>query len=434
MTVKMRNEITHLQLPRPIAIVGLGISGDATLRLLLKSGIPRKDILTFDQKSLADFNDPQQLLEVNPQTLCVSPGVPLSTPWIQETLKAGARLTSELEIAFSFITTEKIVATTGSVGKSTTTALMGYGAKTADPHSFCGGNLGTPLAQYACDLIDGKTPAQFVLLELSSYQLENFTNLKADLSVFTFLSPNHLERYSSLQQYYDTKLTLLHRTRRWVIVNKNGGDNLSQFQAIQKKYSSLEFSYVDRNSLPSNANPQLVGAHNLDNLAMAFAVAEKLRWPPASYQAMLSFAGLSHRMENVGRFNSVLFINDSKATTMDSVLQAFQSVAGECIGKVHLLLGGRDKNLPWHQLKPLAQEKNLSVTFFGECANTAKEQSQISGSVFPKLGEALSHLSQNIHANDIVLFSPGGTSLDEFKNFEDRGNYFKNWVLSKFKN
>lgn len=428
----MRNGPLHLQLPRPIAIVGLGISGDSVLQLLIKSGIPRSEIFTFDQKQVADFNDPQALMAKTPQTLCVSPGVPLSTPWITQAIKSGVRLTSELEIAFAFLQSEKVICITGSLGKSTTTALLGEGALTFDSGRFCGGNLGIPLAKYALNLLNGFSRAQNVILELSSYQLENFSNLKSDLSVFTFLSANHLERYSNLQSYYDTKLSLLEKTRQTVVVNRNGGDNLGQIESKQSQYSFLDFAFTDRNSLSSQDHPKLIGSHNLDNVAVAFAVADKMGWPASAKKAMLNFPGLPHRMENVGRWQNILFINDSKATTMDSVLEAYNSLQSEKKGEIHLLLGGRDKNLPWNQLTSLSQEKDLRISFFGECGDKAKQMSRLEGSVFSKLQDALTMLGPQLKENDIVLFSPGGTSLDEFKNFEERGLFFKNWVLTKF--
>ena len=430
----MRNELLHLHLPRPIAIVGLGISGEALLKLLIQAGVPRSEILTFDQKQKADFNTPETLLAHKPQTLCISPGVPLQSPWIQTALKTGLRLSSELEIAFSFLTSEKVIAITGSVGKSTTTALLGEGAKALNSSNFCGGNLGKPLADYACDVIAGKPHAEYVLLELSSYQLENFSNLKSDLSVFTFLSPNHLERYSSLQEYYDTKLSLLEKTRQWVVVNNNGGDCRKQIEALESRYSYLKFSFVDRRNLPLHSESALVGEHNLDNMSVAMTVVEKMQWPAKAQEAMRAFPGLAHRMENVGRFQNILFINDSKATTMDSVLQAFKSVQKRARGHVHLLLGGRDKNLPWSQLSVLKNETNLQIHFFGEFGEGAKTQSQLPGSSEKTLQQCLATLKNTLQTQDIVLLSPGGTSLDEFKNFEDRGDFFKRWVLSEFKN
>lgn len=437
----MRSEFLNLKIPLPIAVIGLGISGNSALELLLCLGVPRNQISTFDSKAPADFKDPELLLETaGPRSFCVSPGVPLSTDWIASALGAGVRITSELEISFSFLTSEMVIGITGSVGKSTTTSLLGAGALAVDPHTFVGGNLGTPLAQYVIDLLaKHRQRAELVLLELSSYQLENFSNLRSDISLLTFLSPNHMERYPSLEKYYASKLSLFDRTQKFAVLNKAGGAAASKLQEIQSKNPILEVSIADRESSQFKFRlvhkPALVGLHNQDNLAMAFLVADKLHWPQASYEAMLSFPGLPHRLESLGRHKNILFLNDSKATTIDSVLQAVASIQSEFAGsKIHLLLGGRDKNLPWQNLSTLGQSADLSFSFFGEFAAGAQAKSRLAGNSFQDLKSCLRDYRTWISHRDVVLFSPGGTSHDEFKNFEERGLYFKRWVLSEFQN
>jgi UDP-N-acetylmuramoylalanine--D-glutamate ligase len=435
----MRPELHKLDLPLPIAIIGLGLSGDAVLKLLLKAGVERSEILTFDQKSPADFQDAEQLLSVGkPKTLCVSPGVPLAQNWIQSCLQQGARLTGELEIAFAFLTSEKVVAITGALGKSTTTSILGAGVAAVDPNAFVGGNLGLPLAEYAAGLISGnRNKALYVLLELSSYQLENFRNLKCDVAVLTHLSPNHLERYQNLQHYYATKMQLFQHATRLGILNRGGGDIASLQDRIQTFNPSLKWVLTDRNDpgfqTRLKQKPNLVGTHNLDNLSLAFAVAEFFQWPQESFNAMIRFPGLSHRLENCGTVRDVLFLNDSKATSINSVLQALSSVTGDHPNqRVHLLVGGKDKNLPWEDLSVAGRNPNVLFYFFGEIGSKAQHKSQLQGPIFPKLGACLSALKTNLKSGDIVLLSPGGTSWDEFKNFEERGAYFKNWILSEF--
>ncbi len=435
----MRPELHKLDLPLPIAIIGLGLSGEAVLKLLLAAGIERSQILTFDQKSPADFQDTEKLLSIGkPKTLCVSPGVPLAQSWIQECLQQGLRLTSELEIAFAFLTSEKVVAITGALGKSTTTSILGTGVTAIDPNAFVGGNLGFPLAEYATGLISGnRNKALFVLLELSSYQLENFRNLKCEAAVLTHLSPNHLERYQNLQHYYETKMRLFQHATGLGVLNRSGGDIGALREQIQAFNSSINWVLTDRSDLGFQTRlkqkPNLVGTHNLDNLSLAFAVAEFFRWPQESFNAMIKFPGLAHRLENCGTIQDVLFLNDSKATSISSVLQALNSVTGDHPDRrVHLLVGGKDKNLPWEDLRVAGRNPNVLFYFFGEIGPKAQEKSQLPGPVFSKLGACLSGLKKTLKSGDIVLLSPGGTSWDEFKNFEERGTYFKNWILSEF--
>ncbi len=431
MIVQMSEFIKNLK--TPIAIVGMGKSGEAARRLLLHCGVPSQSILTFDVKlDSVDFNDPALLLSKGqPQTLVVSPGVPLSSSWIQDAQSAGLKITSELSLACSCLTTERLIGVTGSVGKSTTVSLLGTGLEAFTTAFFVGGNLGTPFAEYAIDVLSGARPrADWVVLELSSYQLENCENLSLDFSAITYFTSNHLERYESLEHYYRTKWNILSLTKKMMLLNSEGGDLVEYFKnnhheqikVISKNDPTLE-SYQLEKAL-------LIGQHNQDNLALASSLAQAAGWPPASIDGMKSFKGLVHRLENVGTFKNIRFINDSKATAMDSVLiaatAAYDTLEGS--GKLFLLLGGRDKNLPWQDLGPLKNFRNIEFVFFGECRNIAQQKSTLPGSSFSHLGEALTHTFQRANPQDTVLLSPGGTSLDEFKSFEERGNFFKRKV------
>ena len=423
----------------PIAIIGMGKSGQSAQRLLLEIGVPADQILTFDKKSPAQYGNELELMKSGqPKSLCVSPGVALSSPWILAARSEGVSITSELEIAFAFVTDECVIGITGSVGKSTTTALIHTGCQAEDPNAFIGGNFGIPLADYSLNILrDSKLKAKSLVLELSSYQLENFANLKTDISVLTSLNPNHLERYPSLESYYRTKLTLISKTKQLVVVNKNGGDNetwLPEIRNILSPKCALEVTEPGSFGSSLKAS-KLLGSHNQDNLAMAFAVGKFLNWKPECYTCALEFKGLSHRLENLGTHQGLVFINDSKATAIESVLQAVDSVQDRFGNQViHLLLGGRDKNLPWEKMKVLGNFSNLKICFFGEVGPKAKAQSQLQGPVYRNLQNCLENLKSSLQKNQVVLLSPGGTSLDEFSGFEERGDFFKRWVLTEFQN
>jgi UDP-N-acetylmuramoylalanine--D-glutamate ligase len=425
----MNKSIQDLKLP--IAILGLGKTGLSILKLLRLLEVPENKIFTFDENSkqhslaLSDF-----LIKAKPATLIVSPGVPLSRPEIASELSRGVDLTSELEIAFRFLKDEKVICVTGSLGKSTVTSIIGAGIKKIDKDVFVGGNLGIPLADYILDLLQAqRAKAKYVVLELSSYQLENFKNLKSNVSALTYLAPNHLERYRDLEHYYKTKLTLIDKTKGEFIVNRNGGDNLKYIS------ESTKFKFVDRKNLPSESKfyrpPGLIGSHNRDNLAVSFAVFDYLKLSEEAYAGAWDFAGLDHRLENLGEKFGVIFINDSKATTMDSSLQACYCIREYFPEKkLKVLLGGKDKNMPWQELKKLQALSSTQFYFFGEVAQKARTLSELKGEIFPTLKSCLKGLETNLEAGDVLLLSPGGTSLDEFKSFEDRGDYFKNWVKS----
>lgn len=428
----MREYIKNLQ--TPIVIVGLGKSGHAALNLLKHFNFSNDDLKTFDAKDpLADFNQPQDVLALKPKTLVVSPGVPLQSDWIQSLKAAGTLITSEISLAVSTLEQEKVIGITGSVGKSTTVSILGAGVLNFDPHAFVGGNLGIPFCEYALQTLQNKRArAQWVVLELSSYQLENCQNLVLQSSAITYLTANHLERYKSIEDYYFTKLSIASLTIKSCFLNANGGDNISftekhpnsHFKVISKDDSALKQFSLEK--------ALLIGDHNQDNFAIAAAIAIENNWPASSIEAMKLFKGLEHRLENLGYKKGIRFINDSKATALDSVKIAVDAAYAtlEKDGNLILFLGGKDKNLPWEELNSLKEFSNIQFIFFGQCGGLAKDKSQLQGSVFTTLKEALNEIPKILKSHDTVLLSPGGTSLDEFKSFEDRGNYFKTFVDS----
>ena len=380
--------LPHLDLKLPTAIVGLGLTGRSVHRLLTALGVSENQILTFDAKDpKAHFRDPDTLLAQGPQSLIVSPGVPLSSAWIQQFKLKGGQITSELSLATSLLTSEKIIGVTGAIGKSTVTSLLQAGLAKFSPSSFVGGNLGFPLADYLTRKAQGAAVAEWVVLELSSYQLENYENLKCVASVLTYLTPNHMERYPNLAAYYDQKWTLVEKTQGPVILNRKGGD-LAEY--VAKKPGS--FHWVDPSAPEFSDFPfskaRLVGDHNRDNLAIVVALARDLNWPALALEGFLQFTGLPHRLENLGQHAGVLWINDSKATTIESVLQAVRSTTSLTEQTLHLMLGGKDKNLPWQDLSPLASAKR-KFYFFGEVREKARALSGLPGECFAKLGDAI---------------------------------------------
>lgn len=437
----------------PTAILGLGISGKAVFKLLIDCGISKDQIFLFDQKSSenalsghAILSDIEDLKKFGIKSFILSPGLAKSSPWIQDFLNLGGQVTSELEIASSFLTTEKVITVTGSVGKSTTVSLLGAGLAEFCSNYFVGGNLGLPLADYALKIIAGAKPADWVVLELSSFQLETFSNLSASASAITSLTPNHLERYADLNHYYDTKLSLIEKTLGPIFLSKPGGD---LFDFYQKKSSALdsqkshltifstkEIIWCDVNEFQNLSldSARLIGRHNQANLVLVSKIAERLEWPVSARKGFCRFSGLEHRLQDLGIYNGIRFINDSKATAIDSVLQAVVAVTENSCEKNWILLGGRDKNLPWHDLAHLKNLKNSEFVFFGECANLAQQKSKLSGSRFINLAAAMDYVLAEAKPKDCVLLSPGGTSLDEFKSFEHRGNYFKDRILKHLKN
>ncbi|MCC2677859.1 MAG: hypothetical protein K0R29_435 [Pseudobdellovibrio sp.] len=422
-------------LKTPIAVAGLGKSGNSAVQLLLAAGFSKDELILFDEKApQAQVSEPEKLLQLKPKTVVVSPGVPLSSKWVQQLKADGCHITSEISLAASLMTTEKIIGVTGSVGKSTVTSLLGVAVLSFDAHAFVGGNLGTPFSDYAVKKLKGEMPASWVVLELSSYQLENCKNLQLEHSIITFLSANHLERYRSLEEYYSTKFIITDITKGVCIMNKTSEDCEAYASLSRSKVSFVNSTHFSKKDYLSNL--ALIGSHNKDNFAMAAEMALLCGWPARSITAMTGYKGLSHRLEFVATTGGVTYINDSKATAIDSVLVAtrgcLEGLKSE--NKLFLLLGGKDKNLPWEQLSVLGSNETVTPVFFGQCGQLAKDKSELDGEYFEHLGSAVRYCQRRAKEGDVVLLSPGGTSLDEFKNFEERGDFFKTLVLSEQKN
>lgn len=424
----------QVKMKAPVLVVGLGKSGRAAVRLLRFLGYSENQIKIFDAKpGVGDFSKPEEMLSFDPKLLVVSPGVDLKTPWIQNYLSKGCQLTSELDLACQKLTHEKVIGITGSMGKSTTTSLIEEAAKSFSPTTFAGGNLGTPLAEYVCDVLEQKrTPAEWVILELSSYQLENCEHLQTDISVLTALSPNHLERYPNLESYYATKWTLKDRTRDRFFLNFDNSE-LEKWCASKVDSKCVGVRHRDPSLQKYRlSEAQLVGTHNQENLALATQVALYLGWPDSALQAIKNYKGLPHRLEFVTEKGGIIFINDSKATTIESVLAAVHSCENlvKPQSTLHLLVGGRDKNLPWEDLSQLNTRSQFQIHYFGEFGQEAFKKAGLPGSVHSTLKSALPLISPKLRSGDVILLSPGGSSLDEFKNFEERGNYFKSWAMN----
>lgn len=423
---------TYLKtLKTPIAVFGLGRSGLSALNLLKEFGYTTDQLLTYDENNKsAQFNKPEQILALYPQTLIVSPGFPLNNPVVKKLIIDGAHLTSEISLAASLLTHEKIIGVTGSVGKSTVVSLLEAGLKSFDSTAFVGGNIGTPLCDYILKSKKKGTTANWVVLELSSYQLENCAQLKLDYSIITYLSPNHLERYESLDHYYQTKLHITSITKELCLLSKTSKD--CEKYAPQSK-SKFKLVNADNFSHPELIpHVYLLGLHNKDNFSLAAEMARICNWPVDSFTEMTNYRGLPHRLEFVAKLDGITYVNDSKATAMDSVLVAvkgcLENISSE--NKLFLLLGGKDKNHPWNELSILSSNNQITPLFFGACGLVAKEKANLVGHYFERLGSAINFCQKNAKTGDVILLSPGGTSLDEFKSFEERGDYFKSLVLS----
>ncbi len=417
------------------AVLGLGKSGRAAVALLQSRGTR---VTSFDEK---DGPLPPKFWE-GQDVVVVSPGIPLGKPELVAARQAGAELIGEIELAYRCLPegTGPILAITGTNGKSTTTALLGDLCAAGGKKTFVGGNLGRPFAE-ACS-----EPYDLHVVELSSFQLEGISKATFQGAALLNLTPDHLDRYPSHDAYGAAKGRIFMNAPRGGFAVVNGDDFDTIRLSRQAKVPTYAFSLDARRTNPGFCgltigdggsfqmlfgdqpaftvkNRALRGAHNLQN-AMAAAMMAKLAGisDRAIQQGLDSFPGLPHRLELVRELGGVEWINDSKATNVDSSLVALKALAG----RVWLIAGGKGKGAPYTPLVDAAQGKVLGVLTLGQDA-PAIEAAFAGFPLHPcqTLEAAVAKARTLCKAGDTVLLSPACASYDQFNNFEHRGDSFK---------
>jgi UDP-N-acetylmuramoylalanine--D-glutamate ligase len=361
----------------------------------------------------------------------------------------GIPIFGELELCGTL--PAKVVAITGTNGKSTTTALLGALVRGVGKRAFVGGNLGDPVIGW----IDRGDPVDVAVLELSSFQLETAYRFKADVNIILNVTPDHTDRYDDHEHYARTKERLAAQARRAVVLSH---DDLRVRAMAEHASAPVWWFSTKSDRIPNDGaalcderlvsfgaarglgeldltHPRLFGRHNRENALAAFLAAWALdlgATPQALRAAYLGFTGLAHRLELAGEVAGVRYINDSKATNDDSAATALAAMQGP----VHLLLGGRDKGGGYEQVKRAAKQtpglRVKSVLAFGEAGKiiVSALEPDLPVTLCPTIREAFLRASHAAVAGDTVLLSPACSSFDEFKNYEERGRVFKEWVAA----
>lgn len=395
--------------------------------------------------------------------VCPSGGVPLDLPLIAEAQRRGIRLTNDSQI-FLEVAPCPVIGITGSAGKTTTTTLVGRMAAAAVQlpgsalrRTWVGGNIGAPLI---ADL-DRMAPDHLAVMELSSFQLEIMTRSPHTAAVLN-ITPNHLDRHGTMQAYAAAKAhILLHQTvQDTAVLGRDDPGAWALAGQVAGRLLSFGFSplppgqaggYVDGDSLylrraPGEPGERLLdrsqillrGRHNVLNVLAACTIAAAAGLPvEALRQGVQGFTGVAHRLEFVRQWRGASWYNDSIATAPERAMAALHSFDEPLV----LLVGGRDKKLPWEDFADLALRRVDHLVAFGEAAGliaaamqAAKTRAggapgrlrsvhQVGG-----LKEAVQAAAGLVEPGSVVLLSPGGTSYDEFKDFEERGRCFANWV------
>ncbi|MBL8203324.1 MAG: UDP-N-acetylmuramoyl-L-alanine--D-glutamate ligase [Blastocatellia bacterium] len=433
-------------------VVGLGKSGIAAAGFLRARGAhviandaqPEEKIAAAAQLKeqgieLVAGSHPISLFE-NVDLIVASPGVPLALECFQRAKTAGVPIISEIELAARFLR-GRLVGITGSNGKTTTTTLIGKVLKNAGLPAQVGGNIGTPLIS----LVETSSDDGFTVIELSSFQLEAVESLHLFAAVLLNITPDHLDRYDSMDAYAAAKANIFRNQTSEDLAVLNADDTRvaamttnahKTFFSCKRELEEGLFLRGDEvvarangveRTLISRPEIGIRGAHNLENVMATLAVGLACGAGPDSMRHTIhEFKGVEHRLEFVVEINGVKFYNDSKATNVDSTIKALEAFDSGVI----VILGGKDKGGDYAPLVPLIQSRCEHVILIGAAANkiaTALENTKPlqRATTMPdavRLGYELAR------AGDVVLLAPACASFDMFDNYEHRGRVFKDAV------
>ncbi|MCQ2126640.1 MAG: UDP-N-acetylmuramoyl-L-alanine--D-glutamate ligase [Bacteroidaceae bacterium] len=439
---------------RKITVLGAGESGTGAAILAQKKGF---QVFVSDLSQIKPYykeqldargieweeqhHSEERILESD--EIIKSPGIPKEAPIIQKLMAQGTPIISEIEFAGRY-TNARMVCITGSNGKTTTTSLIYHIFKMAGMNVGLAGNIGSSLAWQVAE-----KDFDWYVIELSSFQLDNMYDFKADIAVLMNITPDHLDRYDyEMQNYVDAKMR--------VIRNQTGSDafvywaddpiitrelkkyglkaTLYPFSEAMKEdlaaWTDNGTVYFDRPYAFNMEQESLAlrGKHNLYN-SMAAGISASIAGIRSDTirKALQSFQGVEHRLERVARVGGVDFINDSKATNVNSCWYALQSMPVKCV----LILGGKDKGNDYTEIEPLVREKCVGLVYLGlhnEKLHSFFDPMGLPVADVQSMSDAVKAAYGMAKKGQIVLLSPCCASFDLFKSYEDRGEQFKNCV------
>ena len=440
---------------KKVSVIGAARSGVAVAMLLKSQGanVFVSDSAVADklQSSISNLQSEKIEYEVGRHSdrvyecelMVISPGVPSNAPVVLEAQKRNIKVVSELEVG-SWFCRAPIVAITGSNGKTTTTTLTGRILSDAAKKHVVAGNIGTAFSSVVLELAE----TDIAVLEVSSFQLDHIDKFRPKISVLLNITPDHMDRYDhSMEKYAASKARVFKNQRADDVLIYNIDDAWTNKLIMQAQCRKIGFSvqkkltegaFVEDGKLVTSIGGTrteiidinqifIKGMHNLYNSMAAVLVGQLLGVDATSIQSTLkTFEGVEHRLEFVRRLNDVSYYNDSKATNVDSVWFALQSFKEPIV----LFLGGRDKGNDYSRLTELVRKQVKAIVAIGESANIV-EQSFKGTTVITKassMEEAVAIARFLAQPGDVVLLSPACASFDWFKNYEHRGEVFKQLV------
>jgi UDP-N-acetylmuramoylalanine--D-glutamate ligase len=443
---------------KKVLVIGAARSGIACASFLVARGAT---VALNDQKPIEAWNADALALMVKGvaclpgdvpswlldqiQLVVVSPGVPTSSIPLRYAERAGAEIIGEVELAARYVK-GRIVAITGTNGKTTTTTLVGALLKDAGLTTQVGGNIGTPLIS----LVESSSDDGWTVVEVSSFQLETIRNFHPQVAVFLNVTPNHMDRYESFTDYAAAKHRVFSQQEPGDVAVLNADDAVvaswaSGLRAHVVRFSTkreLDEGLFLRGGKVVSRTPdgervlmlrdemKLRGLHNAENVLASLAAGLSCGARPESMQdTVRRFEPVEHRLEFVAEFAGVKFYNDSKATSVDAALKALEAFQDDS-GKIVLILGGRGKKAPYAPLALLVREKVRKLILIGEDAELIAGElgEQAPSERATDMKEAVGRSFQAAESGDVVLLAPACASFDMFDSFEHRGRVFKDEV------
>ncbi len=437
-----------------VLVVGLGKSGIASALFLADRGarvavsdtkseeeLPREIPLLLDRGIVVEAGYHGERTFKEQELIVISPGVPADVPQLLQARQAGIPVIGEVELAARYLK-GKIVAITGSNGKTTTTTLAGEIIAAGGRHTLVGGNIGIP----AISFVESATDETWIVLEVSSFQLETIETFHPKIAVVLNVTPDHLDRHHTFANYTAAKARIFENQTSNDFAVLNADDATCVAMAAKTKAAVYWFSrqrpvehgaFVREDSIIWRgadkeqavmpiAEIALKGTHNVENVLAAVCAGMLAGVDPAHIRrTVVNFKAVEHRLEYIATIRGVQYYNDSKATNVDATIKALESFPSG----IHLILGGKDKGSDYSVLNPLLEKRVKRVYTIGAAAN--KIESQVRGTEVVSAGtidNALRRASELAVPGDIVLLAPACASFDQFVSYEHRGRVFKDLV------